>query len=129
MNSEQTELKTLKEEFLIAMRKLNRVKSEAKRGDLKEHVDDLKINLGWTLLDHTEYEQGLVLSESLSWRDYGETKCDGIARALIEMKRYGEARKILEKGLKEFPESCALWTCLGNLNERTPCRRLHLLKI
>jgi len=118
MNGEQTELKTLKEEYLMAARKLSRVKSEAKRRELKEHVDDLKINLGWTLLDHAEYEQGLALFESLSWRDYGETKFNGISRALVEMKHYGEARKILEKGLKEFPESCALWTCLGNLNER-----------
>jgi len=117
MNSKQTELKTLKEEYLMAARRLSRVKSEAKRRELKEHVDDLKINLGWTLLDHAEYEQGLVLFESLSWRDFGETKYNGIARALIEMKHYGEARKILEEGLKELPESCALWTCLGNLNE------------
>ena len=118
MNSKQTELKTLKEEYLMAARRLSRVKSEAKRRELKEHVDDLKINLGWTLLDHAEYEQGLALFELLSWRDYGETKCNGIARALVEMKHYGEARKILEKGLKKFPESCALWTDLGNLNER-----------
>jgi tetratricopeptide (TPR) repeat protein len=117
MNSEQAELKTLKEEYLVATRKLSRVKSKAKRRELKEHVDDLKITLGWTLLDHGKYEQGLVLFESLSWRDYGETKYNGIARALIEMKHYGEARKFLEKGLKQFPESCALWTCLGNLNE------------
>jgi tetratricopeptide (TPR) repeat protein len=118
MNSEQTELETLKEEYLVAGRRLSRVKSEAKRKELKEYVDDLKINLGWTLLDHAEYEQGLVLFESLSWRGYGETKYNGIARALIEMKHYDEAKKILEKGLKEFPESCALWTCLGNLNGR-----------
>ncbi len=117
MNSEQAELKALKEEYLIATRKLSRVKSKAKRRELKEYVGDLKINLGWTLLDYGKYEQGLVLFESLSWRDYGETKCNGTARALIEMKHYGEARKILEKGLKEFPDSCGLWTCLGNLKE------------
>ncbi len=116
MNNEQTEFKTLKEEYLIAIRKLSRVKSKAKRRELKEYVDDLKINLGWTLLDYGKYEQGLALFESLSWGIYGETKYNGIARALIEMKHYDEARRILEKGLREFPESCALWTCLGNLN-------------
>jgi tetratricopeptide (TPR) repeat protein len=116
MNNEQTELGTLKEGYLIAIRKLSRVKSKAKRRELKEHVDNLKIKLGWTLLDYGKYEQGLVLFESLSWGGYGETKYSGIARALIEMKHYDEARKMLERGFKEFPESCALWTSLGNLN-------------
>jgi tetratricopeptide (TPR) repeat protein len=117
MNSEQTELKTLKEEYLMATRELSRVKSNTKRRELKEYVDDLKMRLGWALLDHGKFEQGLALFESLSWRGYGETKYNGIARALIEMRHYDEARRILEKGLKEFPESCALWTCLGNLND------------
>jgi tetratricopeptide (TPR) repeat protein len=116
MNNEQTELKTLKDEYLMATRRLSRVKSKAKRRELKEYIDDLKINLSSTLLDHGKYEQGLALFESLSWEGYGETKYNGIARALIEMRHYDEARKILEKGLREFPESCALWTCLGNLN-------------
>jgi tetratricopeptide (TPR) repeat protein len=117
MNSEQAELKTLKDEYLMATRRLSRVKSKAKRRELKEYVDDLKTKLGWTLLDYGKYEQGLALFESLSWRGYGEVKFNGICRALIEMRHYGEARRILEKGLEEFPESCALWTCLGNLNE------------
>ncbi len=117
MNSEQAELKILKEEYLAATRKLSRVKSKVERRELKEHVDDLKINLSWTLFDYGKFEEGLVLFESLSWKDYGETKYNGMARALIEMKHYGEARKLLEKGLKEFPDSCGLWTCLGNLNE------------
>ena len=32
------------------------------------------------------------------------------------MRHFDEARRMIEKGLREFPESCALWTCLGNLN-------------
>jgi tetratricopeptide (TPR) repeat protein len=115
MNSEQAELKTLEEEYFMATKRLSRVKSRSKRRELREYVDDLKIKLGWTLLDYGQYEQGLALFESLPWGGYGETKYNGVARALIEMKHYDEARKILEKGLKEFPESCALWTCLGNL--------------
>jgi tetratricopeptide (TPR) repeat protein len=117
MNSNLTELKELKEEYRIAERELSRVKSSAKRRELKESIDHLKMRLGWTLLDYGKYEQGLVLFESLSWGGYGETKYNGIARALIEMKHFDEARRILEKGLKEFPESCAIWTCLGNLHE------------
>jgi tetratricopeptide (TPR) repeat protein len=33
------------------------------------------------------------------------------------MGHYDEARRILEKGLKEFPDSCALWTGLGILHD------------
>ena len=117
MNNEQTELKTLKKEYLTATRKLSRGKSKAKRKELREHLDELKIDLGWALLEHGKYEQGLALFESLSSRGYGETKYNGMARGLIEMRHYDEARRILGKGLKEFPESCALWTCLGNLHE------------
>jgi len=116
MNNEQTELKTLKEEYLTATRKLSRGKSKAKRKELREHLDELKIDLGWALLEHGKYGQGLALFESLSAGGYDETKYSGIARALIEMRHYDEARRMIEKGLKEFPESCALWTCLGNLN-------------
>ena len=66
MNSDLTELKELKEEYRIAKRELSRVKSNAKRRELKEYIDDLKMKLGWTLLDHGKYEQGLALFESLS---------------------------------------------------------------
>jgi predicted negative regulator of RcsB-dependent stress response len=95
MNGEQAELKTLKEEYLMATRELSRVKSNAKRRELRECVDDVKMRLGWALLDHGKFEQGLALFESLSWGSYGEVKYNGIARALIEMKHYDEARRIL----------------------------------
>jgi len=42
-------------------------------------------------------------------------KCNGMARALIEMGRYDEARRILEKGLRKFPSSYALWIDMGGL--------------
>jgi len=44
MNNKQTELKTLKEEYLIAIRKLSRVKSKAKR---KLRMADLASPGGW----------------------------------------------------------------------------------
>jgi len=46
MNSEQTELKTLKEEYLLATRKLSCGKSKARRKELRVHLDELKIDLG-----------------------------------------------------------------------------------
>jgi len=113
MNSEQAELKTLKEEYLMATRKLSRVKSNAKRRELKEYVDDVKMRLGWALLDHGRYEQGLALFESLSWRTHGQMKCNGMVRALTEMGYHDEARRVLKLGLKKYPESYALWVAMG----------------
>jgi len=113
MNSEQAELKTLKEEYLMATRELSRVKSNAKRRELKEFVDDVKMRLGWALLDHGRYEQGLALFESLSWRTHGQMKCNGMARALTEMGYHDEARRVLKLGLKKYPESYALWVAMG----------------
>ena len=111
--SKYVELKELKEEYINAKKKLKRVKSNARRRELKEHIDDLKIELGWTLLDHGKYEQGLALFESLSWRAHGQMKCNGMARALTEMGYHDEARRVLKLGLKKYPESYALWVAMG----------------
>jgi tetratricopeptide (TPR) repeat protein len=115
--SDYTEVKALKEKCLIATRKLNRAKSGTRREELKEYINDLKIQLGWTLLDCGEYDQGLPLFESLSWNQYGEVKCNGIARALTEMGYYDEARRLLKSGLKRFPKSYALWVAMGALHD------------
>jgi tetratricopeptide (TPR) repeat protein len=112
-DSNFTELKELKEEYRIAKRELNRVKSNAKRRELKEYVDDLKVKLGWTLLDHGKFEQGLALYQTLSWRTHGEMKCNGTARALTQMGYHHEARRVLKLGLKRYPESYALWVAMG----------------
>ena len=117
MNSNLTELKELKEEYRIARRELRWVKSNAKRRELKEYVDDLKMKLGWTLLDHGKYEQGLALYQTLSWRTHGMMKCNGMARALTEMGYHDEARRVLKLGLKKFPESYALWVAMGAWHE------------
>ena len=49
----------------------------------------------------------------MSWRTHGEDKYNGIARALIEMEYYDEARQLLEKGLQEIPgitlSPCRQW--------------------
>lgn len=107
------ELKALERELLIAQRDLKLVKSGARRRKLREYIDDLRIEMGWTLLDMGNYEKGLALFESLSWSNYGEAKCNGIGRALTEMGHYDEARKILQLGLKKFPKSYALWVAMG----------------
>ncbi|MGD0916786.1 MAG: tetratricopeptide repeat protein [Thermodesulfobacteriota bacterium] len=115
MNNDHGELKTLKEQYLMARKALSRVKSGTRQRELKEYFNDLKIELGWALLDHGKYEQGFALFESLSWRGDGEMKCNGMARALTEMGYYDEARKLLEVGLRRFPKSYALWVAKGAL--------------
>jgi DNA-binding protein H-NS len=49
--SNYDEIKALKKKYLTARRELKQVRSRAKRRELKEYIDDLKIELGWTLLD------------------------------------------------------------------------------
>ena len=92
-------------------------KSEAKRKALRRKMNELKIDLGWMLMDRREYGKGLLLYRSLPWGTYGEIKCNGIARALTEMGDYDEARKVLEVGLKRYPDSYPLWVAMGALYE------------
>lgn len=114
---ESLEILALEKEYLNTTKQLRRAKGYLQRRNLQEHMDELKLKLGWAYMDSGEYEKGISLYHSLSWRVHGEMKCHGIARALTEMRHYGEAKRLLEKGLKEFPESCALWTGLGILHD------------
>jgi tetratricopeptide (TPR) repeat protein len=110
-------LRTIKDKLQLSEKNYTRAKSSAKRKYLKEYIDDLKMDLAWALLDCGEYEKGLFLYGSLSWEIYGEMKCNGMARALTEMGFYDEARKLLEAGLRRFPNSYALWVAMAALYE------------
>jgi len=110
-------LKALQGKYLCARKQLQQARSKWQRRRLQENINDLKMDLAWTLLDCGRHEEGLALCLSVCGRQYGERKFNGIGRALTEMGHYDEARRILEKGLKEFPESCALWTGLGIIHD------------
>jgi tetratricopeptide (TPR) repeat protein len=110
-------LKALQGKYLCAQKQLQQARSRWQRRRLKEHFDDLKMDLAWTLLDCGKHEEGLALYLPVCGKQYRERKYSGIGRALTEMKHYDEARRILEKGLKEFPDSCTLWTGLGILHD------------
>lgn len=116
-NSNHFDLKKLKEEYVIANMELMRIKSKAEQRELKEYIDDLKIEMGWTLLDNRAFKEGLGLFESLSWKKHEEVKCNGMAMALTEMGHYDEARNLLAAGLRKFPKSYALWVALGALHD------------
>ena len=78
-------------------------------------IDELKRQIAWFFLDAGEYEKGLVLYRSMSWKMQGEIKYLGLGRALTGIGYYGEAVKLLNKGLGRFPESSSLLVAMGNV--------------
>lgn len=111
----QEEKKELVEKFVMAHKDLKKIKSRTTRRELQEYIDDLKMDLGWTLMDCREYERGLAFYNSLSWKTHGEMKYNGMARALTEMGHYDEAMRLLKRGLRIYPDSYALWVAMGAL--------------
>ena len=92
-------------------------KTKGRIKPLKEYDDDLKIELGWALLDSGRYEEGLALYNSLSWITHGETKVTGMVRGLIGIGDYKEASRLLKRGLRKYPNSYSLWIAMGSLYE------------
>jgi tetratricopeptide (TPR) repeat protein len=109
------EKKELVNQLVMAQKDLTKTQSKAAPRDLRKHIDDLKMDLGWILFDCGRYEEGLTLYESLSWTTHGEMKCNGMARALTQMGHHDEAGRLLQAGLRRFPDSYALWIAMGGL--------------
>ncbi|OGP88055.1 MAG: hypothetical protein A2156_01080 [Deltaproteobacteria bacterium RBG_16_48_10] len=108
--------KDVKKEFLQARHALKSLPRDGMVHDfLVDHVYGLKEEMAWTLLDMGEYEKGLSLYKSLP---SGESKFNGMIRAYMEMEYYDEARKLIDKGLRRFPESYGLWVAKGMLNQK-----------
>lgn len=114
--SNNNKLEVLREKYTFLQRELEKMKTGPRRQNLKEDLDDLKMELGWVLMDCGRYEEGLAFYQSIPWKTNGEQKCNGMARALTEMEYYDEARRILERGLKRYPDSYALWVAMGALH-------------
>ena len=110
------ELKGLRWELFRACEELRQASDRAARKELERKVNKLRIDLGWELLDRGHYEYGLALYSSLPSRTYGSEKWNGMSRALTGMGLYREAMDLLEKGLKSYPESYALWVGMGALH-------------
>jgi Flp pilus assembly protein TadD len=109
------EIKKLKADLSEAQRELKQAATEYEKEDLKEYVNYLEMELGWRLIDCGDYESGLILYQSLPSKTHGEYKANGTARALLEMKKFDEARKTLVEGLKQYAKSSCLWNTLGNV--------------
>ena len=112
------EIKRLRKKLFHEELELKQIKNRHCRRRQTNFINYLKERIGWLLIDCGKYEEGLDFYRSLPWRKYRENKYLGIGRALMEMEYYSEAGRIMEKGLKRFPESSCLWTALGVLHYR-----------
>jgi tetratricopeptide (TPR) repeat protein len=110
-------IKELSKKLARVQQKYQQTKDVDRKKTLALCIDDIRASIGWLLLDCGDYEKGLAIYQSMSWKTYGEDKCNGICRALIEMKYYDEARRLLEGGLQRFPESHCLLVGMGLLHK------------
>ena len=120
MKSKDPDVAVIRKEIIRLSKRLERFQQkyeQAKTADRKKTlafaIDDIKITIGWHLLECKDYEKGLAVYQSMSWEIYGEYKYRGISLALIKMQCYDEARQLLEKGLQRFPESFFLLMRIG----------------
>jgi tetratricopeptide (TPR) repeat protein len=75
----------------------------------------LTYRIGTLFLDIGQFEKGLALCRSLPWKTHALQRYVGISRAHIETDEYDKAKKFIDKGLRKFPKSEALWFNLGTL--------------
>ena len=101
--------------YLSLREELLRAAAGRKRSKSRARINDLKVELGWASFDCRRYPEALALFSSLRGKDFAEAKYTGVASTLIEMESYAEANRVLERGLKEFPGSYALWNTMGTL--------------
>jgi tetratricopeptide (TPR) repeat protein len=112
------EIRKLSKRLVNVENKYRQAIDKDRKRTLALHVDDIRSKIGWLLLDSGEYDKGLAIYKAMSWHTYAEDKYNGISRALIEMEYYDDARRILGKGLKRFPQSYCLLVAMGLLHKR-----------
>jgi len=105
----------LTEECHRIEKKIKETSSHRAKRNLKMELCDLKMGLGWWLMDCKRHEEALALMSTLPWRTWGEPMCNGISRALVGMGCFDEAKQVLEKGLSRYPKSYQLWVAMGVL--------------
>jgi tetratricopeptide (TPR) repeat protein len=106
-------LEPLMTQYVEVERELKKTENQRRRRHLKTELDDLRMDLGWALMDCGRNEEGLAMYNSLSWKEHGEAKCNGICRALVGLGRHDEAARLLEAGLRRYPDSYMLWVAKG----------------
>jgi len=125
MDKRDPAMERIREEIIGLKKSLQNIRRRLKlekRGNARKYmldeISELNERLAWALLDAGEFDKGLSIYQSLSWKTHGEVKYNGISRALIEMEYYDDAARILAKGLKRFPCSDCLLVAMGLLHKR-----------
>jgi tetratricopeptide (TPR) repeat protein len=112
------EIKRLRRRLHEAEEEIRDITNKHRKRRQNNFINHLKGRIGWLLFDCGDFKKGIAIYLSMSWKTHGEEKYLGIGRGLMEMGYYFEAGRIMEKGLKRFPESSPLWTALGVLHYR-----------
>jgi tetratricopeptide (TPR) repeat protein len=107
------EIMEFRKQLHQVQKELRREKNRQSKRKLELCIGYLKRKIAWSLLNCGEYQKGLAIYQSLSWKTFGEQKYIGIGRALVETEQYGKARRVLKKGLKRFPKSTLLYITMG----------------
>jgi len=94
--------------------KLGRARSEATRNRLTSKISNLEKEIGRELLERGQYEEGLCYYRTLSEKETDEDICIGLSLALCELNRYAEAKELLDRSLKSYPDSAPLLLNMGN---------------
>lgn len=75
------EIKRLRARLYRAQKGLCENTSSKSSRQFKDYIGDLNSQIAWLLLDAGEYEKGLAVYQTLSWRTHGEEKYNGMSRA------------------------------------------------
>lgn len=101
------------------IRKLEKKLQTAKGEKAAWDIDTLKYELGYAYLDMGEIDKALDLFRGLSEETHKEEKFQGIFRAYVDSGRYDEARKLIPRLRRDFPESHSLLNSIGLYYYRT----------
>ncbi len=76
--SPRENLEPLMTQYVEVQKELKETGSQRRRPHLKRELADLRIELGWKLIDCGRTEEGLAIYSFLSWKEHGEVKCNGM---------------------------------------------------
>lgn len=113
------EIRDLRKCIRKEQRQLSEEKDRGSVREIRRDIADMKQMLAWSLLNCGQFKKGLAIYLELPWRTHGKEKYLGIGRALTEMGFYAAGRRVLEKGLKRFPEEAPLSIALGLVFQRS----------
>lgn len=101
-------------ELKAAKAELVKEKDKFGREMLRAQAHDLAAKLAWELIECDRYEESYVLARTLSWRTNAKDRYLSEGTSLTHLKRCGEAKALLEEGVREYPEFVPLLVSLGN---------------